>query len=95
MWCRDKQRKYWARFIGLQRLDLETKALLPRRPHWLPEEIDAYADFQALEDKMVEQAIEVEMSFEGGFGTERGIKGVHTRIRHQIQHKNDQYRFAP
>jgi len=67
--------------MGLQRLDLETETLFPGRPHWLPEEIDAYADFQALEDERVEQAIEVEMAFQGGVGTERGIKGVHTRIK--------------
>ena len=28
-----QQRKYWARFMGLQRLDLETKTLVPGRPH--------------------------------------------------------------
>jgi hypothetical protein len=81
--------------MGLQRLVLEIETLLPGRPHWLPEEIDAYADFQALEDERVEQAIEVEMAFHGGFGTERGIKGAHTRIRDQIQQENAQYRFAP
>ena len=90
-----QQRKYWARFMGLQRLDLETETLVPGRPHWLPEEIDAYADFQALENEREEQVIEVEMASQGGFGTERGIKGVHTRIRHQIQQENAQYRFAP
>ena len=92
-----KERKYWIRFMGWQRLDLETETLLDGRPHWTQEELDAYADFQALENKREEQAVEAERAVQGGFGqsTKRGVKTVHARINFQIQQENSQYRFAP
>ena len=78
-------------------IDLSTGRELDGRPHWTQEELDAYADFQALENKREEEAVEEEITGQGGFGqsAKRGVKTVHARINLQIQQENAQYRFAP
>jgi hypothetical protein len=78
-----------------KRLDLQTETLLEGRPHWTQEELDAYADYQALKEQEIEDAEEARMIAQGGFGrsSERGIGSLLRSINGQIDTKSVRYRF--
>jgi hypothetical protein len=88
--------KEQARFLPIQRLDLESEALIEGRPHWSTEEIQAWLDNKALEQEKVDRQVEAELVAAGGFGqsSERGIQGLWGRIGSDIQARKEQYRFA-
>ena len=88
--------KAQARFLPIQRLDLETETLLEGRPHRTTEEIQAWLDYEALEEQEVDRQVEAELVAAGGFGQsrERGIQGLWSRIGGDIQASKEQYRFS-
>jgi hypothetical protein len=88
--------KEQARFLPIQRLDLETETLLEGRPHWTTEEIQAWLDYEAIQEQEVDRQVEAELVAAGGFGQsgERGIQGLWGQIGGDIQARKEQYRFA-
>jgi hypothetical protein len=77
-WCNENRR-----YLGYQRLDLETETLLEDSPDWTNEEIEAWLDWDAQETIEVEQQVEAELIAAGGFGRQRdsGLSGLMGRLR--------------
>ena len=82
------------RYLGYQRLDLDTETLLEDSPNWTNEEIDAWLDWDTEETIEVERQEEADYIARGGPSTERGIKGLWGQIGTSIQAEREQYRFA-
>ena len=60
--------KEQTQLLPIQHLNLETEALIKCRTHWTTEEIQAWLNYQALEDQEAERQVEAELVALGGFG---------------------------
>jgi hypothetical protein len=85
------------KYLGIQRLDLETETLLDyieHPPKWTDEEVEAWLDWDAEETIEVERQVQAEFDTRGGFSAERGVQGLNRQIRRDIQARRNEYRFA-
>jgi hypothetical protein len=86
--------KEQVRYLPTQRLDLQSETLLEGRPHWTTEEIQAWLDNEALKEQEVERQVEAELVATGGFGRERGVQGLWSRIQDDITAQAREFRFV-
>jgi hypothetical protein len=89
-------RRYEMRFLPRQRIDVQAKKLLERRPSWPNEEIDDYLDYQAVKEQEIEAEEEARIVSQGGFGRSRnrGIGGLLGSISKRIEEEEAQYCFV-
>ena len=80
-----------------QRIDLESETLIEGPPGWLTEEIQAWLDWDQIQEEALEQQLEVEFVAAGGFGSERrrGIGHINRQIEAEVATERSQYRFYP
>jgi hypothetical protein len=90
-WCNENRR-----YLGKDRLNLQTETLLDQAPNWTIEQISAWLDYKALEDEEIERQVEAEFIAEGGFSRERGVfKTRMAGYRANYEAQRAQYRFVP
>ena len=85
------------KYLGYQRLDLETETLLDYReypPEWTDEEVEAWLDWDAQETIEVEMQVQAEFDIRGGLSAERGVRGLNMRIEKDIRATRKRYRHA-
>ena len=85
------------KYLGYQRLDLETETLLDYReypPEWTDEEVEAWLDWDAQETIKVEMQVQAEFDIRGGLSAERGVRGLNMRIEKDIRAIRKRYRHA-
>ncbi len=70
-WC-----TYHSKFMPTSRLDLTTELLLPGRPHWKREEIEAFVDDEKRQDDAMEARDLAKFKAQGNFGVQKRGLGV-------------------
>ena len=84
------------RFLPQQRIDITAKKLIDRRSNWSNEEIDAFLNYQAVQEQEIEVEEEARTVAQGGFGRSknRGIGSLFRQINRSIQEDEAQYSFV-
>ncbi len=62
--------------MPISRLDLATELLLPGRPHWKREEIEAFVDDEERQDDAMEARDLAKFKAQGSFGVQKRGLGV-------------------
>jgi hypothetical protein len=89
-WCNENRR-----YLPRERIDIETETELDNAPNWTHEEISAWLDNEALKEQEIERQVEAELLAAGGFGRQRGVRGLYKQIERDIAAEKGQYRFMP
>ena len=85
------------KYLGYQRLDLETETLLDYieyPPNWTDEEVEAWLDWDIEETIEVERQVQAEFDTRGGLGAKRGVQGLKRQINRDIKAQRKRYRYA-
>ena len=82
------------KYLPKQQLDIEIKKLLDNDPNWSIKEIQAWLDYQALEDNKTEEQIERELVAAGGFSNQRGTRHIWAQIDRDRAAEKAKYQFA-
>ena len=85
------------KYLGYQRLGLETETLLDyieHPPNWTDEEVEAWLDWDAEETIEVERQVQAEFDARKGLSGERGVRGLRRQIKRDIEARCKRYRYA-
>ena len=89
--CRDQ-----ARFLPLERIDLETEKVVEGCPHWTDDEIRAFLDYgQRQEEEQCEIELAELKAYSGRFCADRGNKALWAALERKRDQDRLLYRFAP